>query len=60
MAWVYIPKFDLCLAELHKSKHYMQGEFNKLPICSESPSVESLSTPINFLVPDIMQSVKEI
>lgn len=52
-----IPPFKDCLSELHKAKNYMDGM--ALPSSPEQTSMESketLATPIDFLVPDIMQS----
>jgi uncharacterized protein (UPF0276 family) len=54
-----IPSFDECLKELHKAKHYMSGKFslNQNHLASNQRN-EILSTPINFLVPDVINSVR--
>ncbi len=54
-----IPSFDECLAELTKAEGYMEGEFQGLKDDTTAiTKTEHLSTPIDFLVSDVMQSTK--
>lgn len=54
-----IPVFDECLTELHKAKQYMSGQMNLDEIrFSRGDAQESLSTPLDFLVPDVMDTVR--
>lgn len=54
-----IPTFADCLAELHKAKSFMSGPFNQNTMTlTEKQDIESLSTPIDFLVPDIMGGMR--
>ena len=49
-----IPSFDECVAELHKARNHMHQGAAVLapePACAER---EALSTPIGFLVPEVM------
>lgn len=55
-----IPSFDDCLAELHKSRTFMAGSAVSGFRNEASAVTDSLPTPIDFLVPDIMsQTVTE-
>ena len=50
-----IPSFDECHSELLKAKRYMDGNFDPARINPEAqPGEESLSTPVDFLVPEVM------
>ena len=51
-----IPSFEICHAEILKAKHYMQGLYH--PECdtvSKDSEQETISTPVDFLVPGVMQ-----
>lgn len=54
-----IPAFEVCMDELHKSKQFMGTEMPLAP-----PSVHlkkndsALSTPVDFLIPDIMSQTE--
>lgn len=51
-----IPSFEECLAELHKAKTFMAGEFDQEKVIApEARAPEALGTPIGFLVPEVMQ-----
>lgn len=52
-----IPSFEECLAELHKAKNFM-GDRTELPPVYGAPhsDAEAVPTPIDFLVPQVMQS----
>ncbi len=53
----HIPSFEECHAELLKARRYMDGRFNwpgQSQALSE-PAHESLSTPVDFLVPNVME-----
>lgn len=47
-----IPSFDVCLAELHKAKDYMQSPFGKdnEPNLIENPNFKPVSTPVDFMM----------
>lgn len=54
-----IPSFDQCLFEINKAKEYMSGTFNpNLIQTNREISQESLSTPIDFLMPDVMNDMR--
>ena len=55
-----IPSFDECLAELNKSRDYMDGPFQGLleRATRSAPQVTTataMSNPINFLTPSVME-----
>jgi len=54
-----IPSFDACAAELHKARLYMHGEPD-LNVIAAPGRVEpdQLSTPIGFLVPEVMSTTR--
>jgi len=52
-----IPSFSECIAELHKARHYMQGQAaTSISMRPPKTEPEALSTPISFLVPEVMTS----
>lgn len=52
-----IPAFHDCIAELQKARKFMQGDpVKQLNNTFLSPQPEALSTPIEFLVPEVMKS----
>lgn len=55
-----IPSFDECLAELHKARNFMNGEktdgFGLDSLFAET--LEAQATPIDFLVPQVMESTR--
>lgn len=51
-----IPAFEQCHAEILKAKHYMQGDFNpKNVTVSSEIEMETISNPVDFLVPGVME-----
>ena len=53
----HIPPFEKCHAEVLKAKLYMDGNFDHLAIGrGESEGAESVSNPVDFLVPDVMEN----
>jgi hypothetical protein len=56
-----IPSFDACVAELHKARLYMQGEPDLRVIAAQGTAEpEQLSTPIDFLVPEVMSTTRTL
>lgn len=55
-----IPPFENCVEELYKARAYMQGEFREELIRDYRQATESnaLSTPVDFLLPEIMQNAQ--
>ena len=52
-----IPSFEECHAELLKAKQYMDGNFDPARVSmEEGAGEESVSNPVDFLVPEVMQS----
>lgn len=52
-----IPSFDDCMDELHKAKAFMQAGLGLSLVDSmHQETEEALSTPISFLVPEIMEN----
>jgi uncharacterized protein (UPF0276 family) len=52
-----IPSFDECQAELLKAERYMDGGFDpQRTVPVEPASAESVSNPVGFLVPRVMDS----
>ena len=52
-----IPSLEVCVAEIHKAKQYMEGRFNALRVHPGAQvELESVSNPVDFLVSDVMQS----
>jgi uncharacterized protein (UPF0276 family) len=52
-----IPSFEECHAELLKAKRYMDGNFDPARVRLDSAGgEESVSTPVDFLVPDVMEN----
>ncbi|MEN9867854.1 MAG: hypothetical protein RL748_3444 [Pseudomonadota bacterium] len=54
-----IPALEVCLAELNKARQFMQDGFvPALPDGTDKTLEEPLSTPLGFMVPDVMQNVR--
>ena len=52
-----IPSFEECLAEIHKAKLFMDGNFDPARVLAEvGTAKESVSNPLNFLVAHAMES----
>lgn len=52
-----IPAFAECHAELLKAKQYMTGNFDPALVNTEvGAAEEAVSTPVDFLVPEVMES----
>ena len=50
-----IPSFEHCHAEILKANHYMEGDFKPAsPEFSSEIEQDTISTPVDFLVSDIM------
>lgn len=56
-----IPSFDECLAEIHKARQFMAGEFDPSRVNADNGQTggEALSTPVDFMVPSVMQHNRE-
>jgi uncharacterized protein len=53
-----IPAFETCMEELHKAKAYMNGQVGNPQRAAVIPATDTtLSTPIGFLVPDVMNRI---
>ena len=54
-----IPSFDKCLSELNKAKYFMSGEFDPSALKQPTEKKEEwVSTPIDFLVPGVMEHMR--
>jgi len=54
-----IPSFDVCVAELHKARLYMQGDADLQVIAAQgSVEADEVPTPIGFLVPEVMSTTR--
>ena len=53
-----IPSFDECLQELNKAKSFMAGTFQYHEALKNTQAYEGLSTPIDYLVPDVINNVR--
>jgi uncharacterized protein (UPF0276 family) len=52
-----IPSFDECMVELNKAKHFMHENVAPLVLKNElHTNDEALSTPIDFLVSQVMEN----
>jgi len=51
-----VPAFDTVHAQALQAKEYMQGKFNAERMqVQQKNSGESISTPVDFMIPDVMQ-----
>ncbi len=49
-----IPPFAECLAEVHKARQFMEGNFDPAQVHAEpSREAESVSNPVDFLIPKV-------
>ncbi len=52
-----IPAFATCHAELFKAKGYMDGNFDPIQVNMQGgEALESVSNPVDFLVPEVMKN----